>query len=214
MINMQMYLMLALGICFKSKDMFKLILTVCLVLSMFDSFTQENIDYHPKSLFKEFEKYNLPKDYNLDEIIIPDSIVKKNHVNGKIFLMPESNDENGIKYIYIGRVYSCRAGGCAMPGGPSANLDQEYLDYYILYNGEIMIKLVKVFNYQATHGQEVTVRGWLKQFIGYDGRDNLQIGKNIDAISGATISVYALTSDIQIKTKMIKDMCGISLTLP
>jgi len=209
-----MYLMLVLGICFKSEDMFKLILTACLVLSWLDSFSQENIDYHPKSLFKELGKYNLSKNYNLDEIKIPDSIVNENHVKGKIFFMSESNNEDGIKYIYIGRVNSCRAGGCAIPGGLSADLDQEYFDYYILYDCDIIIKLVKVFNYQATHGQEVTVRGWLKQFIGYDGRDNLQIGKDIDTISGATISVYAITSDIQIKTKMLKDMCGRSLTLP
>ncbi len=44
-------------------------------------------------------------------------------------------------------------------------------------------------------------KGWLKQFTGYDGSDTLEVGKNVDAISGATISVYGITLDVQMKTR-------------
>jgi Na+-translocating ferredoxin:NAD+ oxidoreductase RnfG subunit len=40
-------------------------------------------------------------------------------------------------------------------------------------------------------------KGWLKQFIGYDGKEKLEYGKNIDSISGATISANAITYNVQ-----------------
>ncbi len=58
----------------------------------------------------------------------------------------------------------------------------------------------------ATHGQEITARGWLKQFIGYNGSESLKVDKNIDTISGATISVYAITSDIKLITCLLKSL--------
>ena len=67
--------------------------------------------------------------------------------------------------------------------------------------------MVKVYNYQATHGQEVSIKGWLRQYAGYDGSQSLTVGKDIDAISGATISVYAINQDIQEKTDLIRKIC-------
>jgi hypothetical protein len=67
------------------------------------------------------------------------------------------------------------------------------------------VELVKIFNYAATHGHEVSAKGWLKQFAGYNGSDTLQVGKNVDAISGATISVYGITLDVQMKTILLKN---------
>lgn len=55
----------------------------------------------------------------------------------------------------------------------------------------------------ATHGHEVSAKGWLKQFIGYNGNESLQVGKNVDAIIGATISVYGITRDIKEKTVLL-----------
>jgi len=34
----------------------------------------------------------------------------------------------------------------------------------------------------------------------------LQVEKNIDTISGATISVYAITCDVEIKTEILKQI--------
>lgn len=38
------------------------------------------------------------------------------------------------------------------------------------------------------HGQQIGSQRWLKQFIGKTKNDNLEIGKDISGISGATIS--------------------------
>ncbi|WP_234408600.1 FMN-binding protein [Marinilabilia salmonicolor] len=89
-------------------------------------------------------------------------------------------------------------------GEPAGN--SEYFDYFILFDAEKSVQVVKVFNYQATHGYEITSRGWLKQFAGHDGSESLQVNKNIDAISGATISVQAITEDVQRQTSLLQRM--------
>jgi len=66
------------------------------------------------------------------------------------------------------------------------------------------VQLVEVYNYQATHGYEITAKGWLKQFVGYSAKDTLLVNKDIDGISGATISVFAITEDVQLKTRLLK----------
>ena len=38
---------------------------------------------------------------------------------------------------------------------------------------------------------------------GYDGSTELPVDRDIDAISGATISVYAITHDVQQKTEIL-----------
>jgi hypothetical protein len=67
------------------------------------------------------------------------------------------------------------------------------------------IRTIRVYNYEATHGQEITVKGWLNQFLGYDGTANLRVGKEVDAIAGATISVFGLIADVQEKTSLLKN---------
>jgi len=76
----------------------------------------------------------------------------------------------------------------------------------VAFDSNLLVQYVKVYNYQATHGQEITNKGWLKQFQGYDGSRSLTVGKSIDAISGATVSVQGITTDIQEKTRILKQM--------
>ena len=108
-----------------------------------------------------------------------------------------------VAYLYIGSVFTCRAGGCHAGSATDQSSDSEYFDYFILFDEAATVKFVKVYNYAATHGHEITANWWLKQFVGYQGKEHLQTGKNIDAISGATISAEAATTDIQSVTRQL-----------
>jgi len=107
----------------------------------------------------------------------------------------ESDGGTIIGSFYIGRVNSCRSGGCSVETEDA--LSYEYFDYLLFTDliGEVL--KVKIFNYRATQGHEVMSRGWLNQFKGMVPGKKLNFGKEIDAISGATISASALTTDIQ-----------------
>ena len=180
---------------------------IAFLFGIYLSYGHENIDYNPKVLDKEVEKIWGLKSFVKEEILISDSMAGP-RMNGKFFAIKGENQNTPIKFAFIGRVNSCRAGGCSISNEVVSNAESEYFDYFILLDSTAKVELVKVFNYQATHGQEVTAKGWLKQFNGFDGTNNLEVGKNIDAISGATISVYAITCDVQIKTLILKKLIG------
>jgi Na+-translocating ferredoxin:NAD+ oxidoreductase RnfG subunit len=110
-----------------------------------------------------------------------------------------------VEYSYVGRVHTCRAEGCTAPGESGPKENSEFFDYFILFDSTARILSVQVFNYEATHGQEITVKSWLKQFVGYNADKELIAGKNIDAISGATISVHNICGDITDKTIALKN---------
>ncbi len=111
-------------------------------------------------------------------------------------------DNSTSGYVYVSRLNSCRAGGCdANP--MMQNAEFEYFDYFFVTDSTGKIINVKIFNYQATHGHQVMSRGWLKQFIGFQGYQSLNYGTDIQAVSGATISAKAIIGDIQDAEKLI-----------
>ena len=165
----------------------------------------QEIDFSPKSLQKDLQKIWAQGEIELGEVEIPDSMYNDHLLNkGKIYNTNANNTRLG--FAYVGRIYSCRAGGCGIEDTQSLvadDEDYEYFDYYIIYNENVSVELVRVYNYQATHGQEVGGKGWLKQFIGYTGTAKLEYGKNIDSISGATISANAITYNVQESTEYL-----------
>jgi Na+-translocating ferredoxin:NAD+ oxidoreductase RnfG subunit len=165
-----------------------------------------DIEYENKSMVKALEKFRQANE--LKELIVPDSIEDDLDGKGKFFRVAGNISEGEIQYIYVGRVNSCRSTGCAIGGNSGADVF-EYFDYFVFYDKTCTVKLVKVFNYQATKGQEITARNWLKQFEGYNASGDLSVGKQIDGISGATISALAITNDIGLKSKWLKQMAGI-----
>ncbi len=114
--------------------------------------------------------------------------------NSRLFKVQEQT--NILGYVYVGRVNSCRSGGCSVDA-IEETLEFEYFDYFIVTNATGKVMRVKVFNYRATHGHEIMSSGWLRQFIGYSGQKKLIYGKDIEAISGATVSANAINDDIQ-----------------
>lgn len=99
-------------------------------------------------------------------------------------------------YVYINRVNSCRGGGCSITTDNEVE-EFEYFDYYFVTDEKGIVQKVKIYNYQATQGHQVMSAGWLKQFIGFRGDQNLVYGKDIQAISGATVSATSLIHDIE-----------------
>lgn len=161
------------------------------------SSNNSTIDQAPKPLQRELDKIGL----SVDSVELIEGI-KDYNLKGSYY---QINNHTDSLYYYIGRVNSCRANGCAATITDNSSVVYEYFDYYILFDTKGVVKTVKVYNYQATHGMEITIRGWLKQFVGYFGEKELIVGKDVDTIAGATISVYAITTDVEYRTKCINN---------
>ena len=175
------------------------------ILYILTAFTPDKgFDPENKTLRKELQRISGSEKSEWQEIAVPESLLVTHSLQGKFMALSGQKVNELKKYIYAGRVNSCRNGGCSNPNFSKDLEPSEYFDYLILFNADLSVELVKVYNYQATHGQEVTNKGWLRQFQGYDGSRILTVGKSIDAISGATVSVYTLTDDIQDKTLLLK----------
>ncbi len=157
------------------------------------SSAQAQVDYTAKALKKEIEKC-----WGLDiNDLIQIDIDADIPAEGRFFTTVRPT----TKYVYVGRVNSCRTGGCAISSEGSGT--SEYFDYFILFDERANVELVKIFNYAATHGHEVMAKGWLKQFIDFNNQTELIVGKDVDTISGATVSVNAIAEDIRQKTYLL-----------
>jgi hypothetical protein len=178
------------------------IILIFLLSLLSGSDNRPGIDYSPRLLQREVNAILGGKEFLMTELKVTGSPGEIAPADGKFFGIKSSGGETII--VYIGRVNSCRADGCSNPLQPGMDTESEYFDYFILFDPEKRVKLVRVFNYAATHGQEVAVKRWLDQFAGYDSVRPLRVGKEIDAISGATISVYAIVADVQEKTVLLR----------
>ena len=178
------------------------IIVVGLYSLFISSYKGEEINFNPRQLQKELSTLLCGESFQMHELLLPDSILRATKVNGKFFTIM---CRMGEKYhAYVGRVNSSRAGNYSNKMNNDPEEESEYFDYFILFDSQVRVKVVRVYNYEATHGHEITVKSWLKQFIGFDGTKTLRLGKEIDSIAGATISANGITDDIQVKTSFLK----------
>jgi Na+-translocating ferredoxin:NAD+ oxidoreductase RnfG subunit len=164
-------------------------------------FTETNINR--KRLNKEVENQFQLTGFELQKL--ENNSAKEAETDNGIFWTINSKNES-VGYVYTGRVFSCCKNGCTASQTFDATERTEFFDYFILFDKSKTVISVVVYNYEATHGQEVTAKGWLKQFVGYNGSKNLVVGKNVDSISGATISVNSITSDITHKSQILRNI--------
>jgi Na+-translocating ferredoxin:NAD+ oxidoreductase RnfG subunit len=77
----------------------------------------------------------------------------------------------------------------------SAKGRHDYFDYIVIYDADLTILRVRVFEYRSDYGYEICNKKWLSQFEGSKGC-NLKYETDIDAISGATYSASSITEDL------------------
>lgn len=66
-------------------------------------------------------------------------------------------------------------------------------DYLVIFDEQLKVVTSKVLVYREEYGGEIGSSRWLRQFNGLSGNDRVSPKTNIDAISGATISVRSMT---------------------
>ena len=108
-------------------------------------------------------------------------IVKQGFFKNELNVWIISSKEDSIKYYAI----LDNVIGKTMP-----------ISFLAIYDNHGSVYNVSVIKYREQYGGQIKSKKWLKQFINYTDTSNYNIGKNISAISGATISVHSISKGI------------------
>lgn len=74
----------------------------------------------------------------------------------------------------------------------------ELISYAVGLNPDATIRQVEVLTYRESHGGEIRLPAWRRQFLGKSARSgNLKIGEGINNISGATLSCTHITDGVR-----------------
>ena len=73
----------------------------------------------------------------------------------------------------------------------------ELITYAVGIGADGAVKQVEVLSYRESHGHEIRLPAWRKQFIGKTSASPLKIGEDIANISGATLSCTHVTDGIK-----------------
>ena len=120
----------------------------------------------------------IEKTYAVDDIQLLHKEFQTNSVVGDFYKIIDSNQLLG--YAFIG----------------TAPSKTDTFEYLVVFDSSLVIKKVNVLVYREDYGGEIGSNRWLRQFVGKARSTDLAVGKNIAAISGATISVYSMTNAV------------------
>ncbi len=130
-----------------------------------------------KKIHKEIEKTFETTQYTLEALDIPEGLNSELPVSMKRGLRKIISSEDHLGYVFVGFAPSKTA----------------QFDYLVLFDTKARVVHAKVLIYREEYGGEIGSKRWLRQFHGMDGNDRVSHETNIDAISGATISVRSMT---------------------
>jgi hypothetical protein len=159
------------------------ILLTTAIISVGDDLSKSVVKKMDKNISREFKG----EDISRIPVVLSDNQKRdlKDRVNS-IFRLKRGSD--GVGFLVL----------------TSAMGRNESFDYLVIYDTEFTVKSVDLILYNSNYGMEIGSRKWLKQYSGYSGGE-LNYGKDIQAISGATISAKSLTEDIKILTEKLKE---------
>ncbi len=73
----------------------------------------------------------------------------------------------------------------------------ETITYAVGLNADGTVRRVEILEYRESYGFEVAGEGWLKQFVGKGSDSTVKLGKDIENISGATLSSKHVTDGVK-----------------
>lgn len=129
--------------------------------------------------------------------------VKDNYALNSTFYYIRTNDKQLQGIAVIIHANGCFLGGCSL----DTSFESRFEKFYLLniYNTKKELSNLIVLDYPGEHGYEISAKWWLKQFLG-DISKPFVYRKNIDAISGATVSAQSVVMELNDINKIIGEI--------
>ena len=134
------------------------------------------ISVYGKDLQLEFQKWNPPQEIK----IYSEKKSRSRFMFDHIYFWKISESDSLVGIAILDNVL-----GKSLP-----------ITYLTCFNTDGQLINAHIVKYREDYGYEVGNRRWLNQFLGIDDSSDYRVGKNIDGISGATISVNSVTTGI------------------
>ena len=190
---------------FQSFSYTRFLKITCLFFVGLLTFTSANGQKRTKKIDRKIQK-DLERLWK-DQIITETAIATDVSIETNLFFEDNQLSELSVAgekvgYLLLRRGYGCQIGGCGTGSygeGATCSADgvtYETFDYVAYFDTSLQVLKMNVVDYPGDYGYEICSKNWLKQFIGYEGEE-IRYKKDIDGISGATISASSITSDIQ-----------------
>lgn len=80
------------------------------------------------------------------------------------------------------------------------------ITFLVIFNIDLSIKEVEIIKYREQHGGSIDDPNWLSQFNNKNINSDLELNKNIDGISGATISVKSIINGVKLLLNLINNL--------
>ena len=110
-----------------------------------------------------------------------ENTVKQKFYKDKLYYWTITEGDSTKAYAFLDNVI-----GKSMP-----------ITFMVILNIDGEIENVNVIKYREAYGSEVGSKSWLQQFINFNNNSDYNIGKDIDGISGATISVKSISKGMK-----------------
>lgn len=141
-------------------------------------------DYYGDSVSVLFQKFPIPKEIKFTA----EKNARLRFMRNQVYLWEITKNDSLIGMVYLDNVK-----GKSQP-----------ITYAVFYDEKGIVINSHIIKYREPIGGEIANRHWLKQFLGKTTDSDYQVGKHIDGISGATISVNAVTRGIHRSTFVIQ----------
>ncbi|MFH1001078.1 MAG: FMN-binding protein [Bacteroidota bacterium] len=119
--------------------------------------------------------------------------VKDYYALNSTFYYIRTDDKQLQGIAVITHANGCILGGCSL----NTSFESRFEKFYLLniYNTKKELSSLIVLDYPGEHGYEISAKWWLKQFLGEITKPFVY-RKNIDAISGATVSAQSVVTEL------------------
>ena len=164
---------------------FILVFTILPFMESYDNlpkFAQKKVDKTLSELFPDQEVIKTKLTFNSEDKSVVDFDIDS---SGELYLLKVDEEERG--YAYFSKA-------------PSKFL---LFDYVVFFDNSLQIMRSNVLVYREDYGGEIAARRWLKQFDGKTNGQNMEFEKDIDTVSGATISCQSMTYGVKKLSKQI-----------
>ena len=167
----------------------KVVFSFFILLGIFSIPSLNVSQSHTKKIEKEIKKEWQIENFSMQAIAVSSAVNQQLPIkisNNNLFKIVKDNQVFGYAFVN------------------SAPSKTATFDYLVLLDKNRVINHTKVLVYREEYGGEIGSKRWLKQFLGKTENDRLEYKNNIDAISGATISVRSMTNAMDNFLKTVK----------